>query len=411
MNDFSVPDFGGTPLDNSTISQDRLNIHDRSRTNLFPWNGQFSPQLVEEILKAYSSPGNLIFDPFVGSGTVLYEAGRSGCPAFGTDVNPAACKMADIYQFMNYPPRKRTEFIGQAENVLNEVLPGRTLFSAGRNNHPLEIALSEAAMSARSDPVKSLLDALIVLLDYSDEMLMPEKVRQTWNRLRNSVLELPISGAAIQSMNCDARAVPLPDGIVNFVMTSPPYINVFNYHQNYRRSVESLGYHLLTVAKSEIGSNRRNRQNRFLTVVQYCLEMAEVFNELRRLCSPQARIVIVLGRESMVRKTRFFNGEIIARLAVRTCGCKLHVRQERVFQNRFGGMIYEDILHFTFDGSSAGNPADVARQTLQDALNRAPAESLSDLREAILRIDEMESSPVYGQPSPAYVTQGRTECV
>jgi hypothetical protein len=131
-------------------------------------------------------------------------------------------------------------------------------------------------------------------------------------------------------------------------VTSPPYINVFNYHQHYRRSVESLGFDLLKVAKSEIGSNRKHRQNRFLTVIQYCLDMAAVLHELHRVCRPQTRLVVVLGRESKVRKTPFYNSEIVARLAVMSCGCNLLTRQERVFQNRFGELIYDEILQFSF---------------------------------------------------------------
>ncbi len=56
---------------------------------------------------------------------------------------------------------------------------------------------------------------------------------------------------------------------IDFVITSPPYINVFNYHQNYRQSAEILGWDLLKIAKSEIGSNRANRGNRFYTIIQF----------------------------------------------------------------------------------------------------------------------------------------------
>src|SRR5579884_4266749 len=151
---------------------------------------------------------------------------------------------------------------------------------------------------------------------------------------------------AITLLNCDARSLPLRDDEVDFVITSPPYINVFNYHQQYRRSVEALGWDLLAVARSEIGSNRKHRQNRLLTVVQYCLDMTDVLRELRRVCKEGSRIVMIVGRESNVRKTRFFNGEIMTELASRCVGFEVVSRQERLFMNRFGEQIYEDILHF-----------------------------------------------------------------
>src|SRR5438128_517596 len=84
-----APDFDGTPLDTTTIPQERLNIDNKERSNLFPWNGQFSPQLVEALLEAYAPARGFVLDPFLGSGTVLHEAGRRGHPAFGSEVNPA----------------------------------------------------------------------------------------------------------------------------------------------------------------------------------------------------------------------------------------------------------------------------------------------------------------------------------
>jgi hypothetical protein len=52
MNIADGPDFGAMPLDTATIPQRRLNIDNKVRSNLFPWNGQFSPQLIEAFLKA-----------------------------------------------------------------------------------------------------------------------------------------------------------------------------------------------------------------------------------------------------------------------------------------------------------------------------------------------------------------------
>ena len=66
-----------------TVAQELLNIDNKQRSNLFPWNGQFSPQLVEVLLRTYSPMKGLVLDPFVGSGTVLYEAGPVGLPSSG----------------------------------------------------------------------------------------------------------------------------------------------------------------------------------------------------------------------------------------------------------------------------------------------------------------------------------------
>lgn len=60
------------------IPQTNLNIVEKIRSNPFVWRGQFSPQLIEVLLKAYCLPNSIILDPFAGSGTVLIEAGNLG---------------------------------------------------------------------------------------------------------------------------------------------------------------------------------------------------------------------------------------------------------------------------------------------------------------------------------------------
>jgi adenine-specific DNA methylase len=89
------------PLDRTEIEPARLNIENKTRSNLFPWNGQFSPQFVEAILEQYANPSTRILDPFCGSGTVLAEAALLGLAATGVEVNPAAYVLARIYALSN----------------------------------------------------------------------------------------------------------------------------------------------------------------------------------------------------------------------------------------------------------------------------------------------------------------------
>lgn len=393
-----APAFEGVPLDTRTIPQDRLNIKSKERSNLFPWNGQFSPQLVEVLLRTYSPSGGFVVDPFLGSGTVLCEAGRLGHPAFGSEINPAAFKMAAIYRFMNAKPALRRTVIGSIDDALQDALPtAPSLFSTSTKLVvPMQQILSQLIERATDIRERDALEALVVLLNYGDGELTSELVFKTWAHIRHVINTLPYPEACVDLANCDARVLPLATGRADTVITSPPYVNVFNYHQQYRKSVESLNWNLLEVAKSEIGSNRKYRSNRFLTVIQYCIDMAAVLNELRRVCKPTARVIVVIGRESNVRKTRFFNGEIVARLAVSSAGYQLDARQERVFQNRFGEWIYEDILHLIpTTKSDITPPSQIARTVLEATRERAPEESLDDLNRALEKLDEIQASPIY----------------
>src|SRR5436853_5370196 len=80
------------------LSQAALNIEGKTRSNLFAWRGQFSPQFVEAILGAYCARDASLLDPFMGSGTVLVEGARRGHAVHGTEANPAAYSIARLYE-------------------------------------------------------------------------------------------------------------------------------------------------------------------------------------------------------------------------------------------------------------------------------------------------------------------------
>ena len=159
-----------------------------------------------------------------------------------------------------------------------------------------------------------LMETLITLLDFYQTDISVQKIFKVWGNLRQLVIKLPFSYQSIEVFLSDAREVSLIT-INPLILLSPhpPYINVFNYHQQYRASMEALNWNLLRVSKSEFGANRKHRANRFLTVVQFCLDMAQALSELARVCSSGARLIFVVGRESKVNGTRFFNGEIVTR--------------------------------------------------------------------------------------------------
>lgn len=54
------------------------------------------PQIARRLLRRYAKPGDLVFDPFCGSGTVLVEARLYGMNSIGIDINPLACLLAEV---------------------------------------------------------------------------------------------------------------------------------------------------------------------------------------------------------------------------------------------------------------------------------------------------------------------------
>jgi hypothetical protein len=163
-------------------------------------------------------------------------------------------------------------------------------------------------------------------------------------RLEEFVVALPPRSVRCEAFVGDARATGLEDDSVDFVLTSPPYINVVNYHQHGRPLTDGFGWPVLNAARREIGSNRQNRSNRFRTVVQYAIDMTLALVELARVVARHGTLTFVVGRESRVRGVPFCNSDLLARLVERIPSLAPVGRGERQFLNRYGTTIYEDVL-------------------------------------------------------------------
>jgi len=355
--------FKTLPLKES-LPESTVNIDEKERSNLFSWRGQFSPQLIESLILSYGNKDSVIYDPFLGSGTILHEAILLGLSAYGCEINPAALAFAKVYELST----QDRELIEESLSELNQIV---SPFMHGDGElDDLHATLLSHLNQINSIPFHVIISALITALDFEAKKLTIKRLQSTWKNLHQAVFGLERSIKPIQAFHADARHCPLKDNSVDLVVTSPPYINVFNYHQNYRKSVESMGVDVLKVAKSEIGANRKFRQNRFLTVVQYCMDIAQVFLDLRRVCKCDGKVIFVVGRESNVRHTSFQNAELIRNVAS-SCGFSLEGEQHRVFKNKFGVDIYEEILRFSINNTVSIDTIECARKIGRNALSQA----------------------------------------
>ena len=76
------------------------------------------------------------------------------------------------------------------------------------------------------------------------------------------------------------------------------------------------------------------------------------------------------------------------------------MRQERKFKNKFGELIYEDILHLIPDSEPSDCSSDtearlLAKTLLQEALARAKVSISGDIKTAIAMTENVEPSPMF----------------
>lgn len=375
--------------------QDRLDITNKGRTSVLPWRGQFSPELIEYLIETNCPPNGYIVDPFCGSGTVLYEAALHGMGAHAVDINPAAICLAQFSDICRIGNSERLGLIAEIRDFMRGVC---CLAEKGTDSSiAAEAAVQYLQAGSPTCVSLSVLRAGLLLAFGNQSRTTAKKVLRASKTLEAAVASAPFTDKPISCEIGDARRVHIKDGCADYVLTSPPYINVFNYHQNYRPITEALGYTPLPMARAEIGSNRKHRQNRYMTVVQYCIDMALFFVEAKRILKPKASMTIVLGRVSNVRGVAFRNGEIIGAIAADGLSWSLRSWRERKFKNRFGETIYEDVLTLrppTADQHDAQTVGQlIGIESLREALEDAPEERKQEIADAIDSVPNISPSP------------------
>ncbi|MDI7268524.1 MAG: DNA methyltransferase, partial [Myxococcota bacterium] len=69
---------------------------DRWTHGFHAYPARMHPDTAARLVAAFSDPGEVVLDPFCGSGTVLVEAMVGGCRAVGRDLNPLAVRIARL---------------------------------------------------------------------------------------------------------------------------------------------------------------------------------------------------------------------------------------------------------------------------------------------------------------------------
>ena len=174
---------------------------------------------------------------------------------------------------------------------------------------------------------------------------------------------------------------------------------MFNYHQNFRGIIECFDYNILNVANSEIGSNRKHRSNRYKTVVQYAVDMGHVLYESAKALKTNGKMVYVVGRESNVRKTRFYNSEIILDIVKSISSLNVESINSRSFTNRYGEIIYEDVITISKTNETEQSNmqkvfSEIGMKHLKKALDYSPDENRNDIISIINGEDKVYESPI-----------------
>ncbi|MDQ3801132.1 MAG: DNA adenine methylase [Acidobacteriota bacterium] len=99
FNDIDLEDWKDSDI--NTDSLWLINERDKSGKHENIYHGNFIPQIPNQLIRRYTKKGETIFEPFMGSGTTLFECEKLGRKYIGFDINP---------QIVDYVRRKQTGF-------------------------------------------------------------------------------------------------------------------------------------------------------------------------------------------------------------------------------------------------------------------------------------------------------------
>lgn len=339
-----------------------------------------------------------VMDPMLGSGTTAAIARALGHEAIGFDTDPLAVKIARAWCEDVDPERLRStasRVIGRA-TVIQGTLSHREAYPAGadeetrrfirywfdRRNRKELTALAAAIAAVRDARVRTLLECalsrLIIAKQAGASLALdlahsrPHRVRKKATIVRplsafageiemicdRAPFTIPAAAPRPDIMEGDARALPLADGTIDIVITSPPYVNGIDYQRTTKFSLVWMGYsvsRLRRVRAENIGTEAAGCQ-RELTATQtaalkamgrvnrlpprtlriltkYLADMDAMLREIARVLREDGRAVIVIG-DSTIRDTYVRNSRALAILA-EGCGLQqVRVQRRRLPPNR-----------------------------------------------------------------------------
>lgn len=247
------------------------------------------PVTAGRLVQGLSREGDLVLDPFAGSGTVLVEARLCGREAWGVDANPLAVRLARL-KAGGVGPRDREKLVAGAMAAA-ELADTRRKAKSGPTKRygPEDLALFDTHVLLELDGLRAGIDALesqalkqdlelvlsAILTKVSRKTsdsagydtpkriaagypsrLLVKKAEELVQRMAEVADDL-LSAPPLRVLEGDARELPgIPNNTVNLVVTSPPYPGVYDYLSHHEARLRWLRLKTKAFDEAEIGARR-----------------------------------------------------------------------------------------------------------------------------------------------------------
>ena len=253
----------------------------------YPYKGKYHPQMIRALANIIGmKEGDVLLDPFIGSGTTAVEGALLNLTVVGFDISPLCILISKVKtNAIHHFPKIKKSYL---ENMLSEA-QGKDYGIQKHLKSPIKSFELLAEMIATSDSARR--------NRHFDTMLVKnrEKMIQSVQLMQDACKEVGISPTPADIEIGDARNLPLPNNSVDGVITSPPYSLALNYVQNDAHSLEALGYELEKIRDDFIGVRGRGGEK----IELYEQDMTQAYGEIARVLKPSGKVAIVIGNATV----------------------------------------------------------------------------------------------------------------
>jgi hypothetical protein len=317
------------------------------------------PETASRLIAALSAAGQIVLDPFCGSGTVLVEARRLGRRGLGYDVNPisrelcwlktlgpdhtwlaalteAAARVAAHADDRRQRKAGATQRYGDADRA--EFAPHVLLELDG-----LRDGIRQAENSELRRALFLVLSALLTKVGQrggdsdartTEKRVAPgfpsrfflKKTAELCRQLAEYRRSLPPSAPPAACTLADARKLPgLARDSVGLVVSSPPYPGVYDYLSHHDDRLRWLGLSARDFEKLEIGSRRELSREPFgPALARWERDLGATLTALSRGLEPEGRVALLIADSTLAGKALFAE-RVVAKVAP-TAGLQLLAR-------------------------------------------------------------------------------------
>ncbi|MBN2192629.1 MAG: hypothetical protein JW751_07410 [Polyangiaceae bacterium] len=342
-----------------SVSDDRDRVL-RHVHGFHSYPARMHPDTAAGVIRALARAGQVVLDPFMGSGTVLVEARLAGHRAEGVDANPLAVELARL-KAGGLDARSR-HILGSAAQAVAEHAESRRLTRAGptrrygpRDRHLFDphvlLELDGLASGIETlrppDPVRRALRLVLSsILTKASRQLGDTSTETGPRRLASGfAVRLFYDRAAllVEQLAAFAAALPAPpppfrvgvgdardlsgigDGTVGLVVTSPPYPGVYDYHAQHMTRLRWLGIDATSFEQCELGARRHYAAlSPTAAIGAWEHELGACVHALGRVVARDGCAALLIA-DSAIDRTPLFADEVLARVASR-CGLSLVLR-------------------------------------------------------------------------------------